>query len=177
MSDFKSPPNPKIEPHWQKFRLPFQIGSGRSFIPGESAIRMAFFKDGKTQNLVGRVWFGEGIEGPPGHVHGGVSAFVLDEAMGSAGWLRGYACVAASIEVDFMQMTPLGVDFLVEALVEKTEGRQVYVSAEIRDEAGVVYSRSRGRFHRLAKTKVVTFLKGEGIDPESLGLKFVEDEK
>ena len=81
---------PKVRPfkNWEAFKLPFQIGSGRSFLPdkkGQANLRMAFFRRKEDGALVGRVWFGLAVEGPPGFVHGGVSAYVLDEAMGSAG--------------------------------------------------------------------------------------------
>jgi acyl-coenzyme A thioesterase PaaI-like protein len=169
------PPEPKIEPHWVKFKLPLKIGSGRNFTPGESGIRMAFYQDSQDKHVAGRVWFGEGIEGPPHHVHGGVSAYVLDEAMGSACWLSGYAVVAATLEFNYLNMTPIGVDLLVEARVMRVEGREVFVDSRILDDSGKVYTEARGRFFRLQKPRLVKLLAQENIDYTQLGLKFIED--
>ncbi|MCB0385242.1 MAG: hypothetical protein KDD43_07600, partial [Bdellovibrionales bacterium] len=89
------------QPDWETFFLPFNIGSGRDFYPetGTASMRMAFFRSRSNNHLAGRVWFGEPVEGPPGHVHGGVSTYVLDEAMGSVTWMNNYGCVAKSLEV------------------------------------------------------------------------------
>ncbi len=169
------PPEPKIESHWKKFSLPIQIGSGRNFTPGESGMRLAFYRSSVDHSLVGRIWFGEGIEGPPKHVHGGVSTYVLDEALGSASWLSGYATVAANLNVDFLEMTPIGVDLLVEAHVIKVEGRNVTVHAQIKDDSGIIYSRAVGRFHRLPKKKLEKIFASIGLSVEDWNLKFIED--
>ena len=170
-----TPPEPKTEPHWKKFSLPIQIGSGRNFTPGESGMRLAFYRNEKDNSLVGRIWFGEGIEGPPKHVHGGVSSYVLDEALGSASWLSGYAAVAANLNVDFLEMTPIGVDLLVEAHIVKVEGQTVIVHAQIKDEQGLIYSKAVGRFHRLPKKKLAKVFATIGLSVDNLNLKFIED--
>lgn len=144
---------------WENFYLPFTIGSGRSFVgtPG-SSMRLAFFKHRLTSDLVGMVWFGNLIEGPPGHVHGGVSSYVLDEAMGSACWLKGYPCVAKSIAVSFLHMTPIGVDLHIHAHVISVENRDVWVKAKIFDDQDKVYSEAEGHFSRLSRERLEYFL-------------------
>lgn len=147
---------------WVPFQLPFNIGSGRSFgysPDGKEFVRMDFFKDEKSEDLVGYVTFGRGIEGPPHHVHGGVSAFVLDEIMGSSAWLKGYTCVAAKIEVEFLKMTPVEERLNVRGHVLNFSDPLVEVKAEIFDDSGAVFSRSRGFFHQLSKEKIDAFKK------------------
>jgi len=47
-------------------------------------------------------------QGPPGFVHGGASAAVLDEAMGLAIWQSGYRAVTANLMIDYRKPIPLG---------------------------------------------------------------------
>ena len=112
------PPIVEPESDWEEFTLPFEIGSGRSMFvetPNGPTIRMRFFRSSSDGALVGRVWFGSVTFGPPGFVHGGLVSYVLDEAMGTCVWLEGYPSVAANLNFDFVEMTPLQEDCLVEA--------------------------------------------------------------
>ena len=87
------PPEVVPERGWREFDLPFDIGSGRClFVETENGptIRMRFFERVADGALVGRVWFGRATFGLPGFVHGGLIAYVMDEAMGSSAWLAGY---------------------------------------------------------------------------------------
>lgn len=156
------PPEVKPLAHWQPFVLPFNIGSGRgvAFSGGKPPLRMAFFYDNRNDCLVGKVWFDQALEGPPGHVHGGISSFVLDEAMGSAAWLKGLAVVAKKLEIEFIAMTPVQVDLDVEALVESVSGKNVEVVAKIFDaSSGQIYSKARGHFVRLPAETLNNFKK------------------
>ncbi len=150
------PPTPKTEPDWKPFHLPFDIGSGRSmFVETETGptIRMRFYKRGGDGALVGRVWFGEATFGPPGFVHGGVVSFVMDEAMGSAAWLAGYPCIAANLNIDFLEMTPLAHDCLIEATVEEIRPTKLSVSATLSLE-GKPLVRGRGVFPRISEDRM-----------------------
>lgn len=138
--------------------LPFGIGSGRklTLTNQNNPWRLTFHREA-DDSLGGEVWFGPDLEGPPGHVHGGISAFILDEAMGSAGWLKGYPCVAAKIEVEFLEMTPVGQNLKVRAWIEQVEDKKITVRAEVYGDK--VYSRSLGYFSRLRKDFVESFAK------------------
>ena len=70
------------------------VGTGRSFVSGEpdgDRLRVCYYRRDRDGALVGKIWFGPGAEGPPGHAHGGSMAAVLDEAMGAGAWLAGHA--------------------------------------------------------------------------------------
>lgn len=166
------PPDVRVPDEWEGFELPFAIGSGRSFFPdanNEQALRMAFFRHNKDNALVGKVWFGKGIEGPPGHVHGGVSSYVLDEAMGSAGWLSSYPCVARKITFELLRMTPVGVDLDIEARVKSVSGHTIVIESRIFDENGN-YTVGTGEFHWLDKDRMKKMANPDshGLDLESL---------
>lgn len=154
------PPKVLVRPHWKKRSLPFSIGSGRNFFPdskGSQALRMAFFQSTLDDSLEGFIWFGQGIEGPPGHVHGGVSAYVLDEAMGSAAWFKGYPCVARNIKFELKRKTPIGIDFRIKAWVEKIHGTTITVRSKIFDDNGE-FTSGFGEFHWLTREKLQDFL-------------------
>ena len=160
------PPTVQPEPDWEEFHLPFDIGSGRSmFVETESGpkIRMRFFKRRSDGMLVGRVWFGDAVFGPPGFAHGGIVAFVFDEAMGSCAWLGGYPCLAANVSVDFVQMTPLGKDCFIEARIVDLQPKKVVVEARLALDDRLLV-RGRGIFARLKKEQLDSFLLEAG-DP------------
>jgi len=168
------PPTVQPDPDWEEFHLPFDIGSGRSmFVETERGptIRMRFFKRKSDAALVGRAWFGEATFGPPGFVHGGVVSFVLDEAMGTCAWLAGYPSVAASLNVDFVQMTPLGEDCLVEAKIVDLQPKTLVVETTLTlaDETLVC---GRGVFVRLKHERLITVFKEREL-PDLSGFEFV----
>lgn len=148
---------PPVQPGagWQPIEpLPIEGGRG-SFVtaePGNDRVRVAYFRaaDGR---LVGRAWFGPGAQGPPGHVHGGAIAAVLDEAMGAAAWLTGLIGVAAHLALDFRRMLPLGTDAVFAAWVERHEGRKVSTVADLSGDDGTLFAQARGLFVRLDPTR------------------------
>lgn len=64
--------------------------------------------------------------GPPGYVHGGMAAAVLDEVMASLGWvLDDIPCVTATLSLKYRQGVPLdGGPVRVEAWRERPEARR-----------------------------------------------------
>lgn len=132
-------PTVVAEDGWEPVE-PLRIEGGRgSFVSGDAdgdTLRLAYFRrragaGEASDRLVGRAWFGPGSQGPPGHAHGGAMAAVLDECMGAAAWMNGYAVVAAHVEVDFRNMLPLGTDTWFEAWVESVDGRKVDCRARV----------------------------------------------
>lgn len=123
---------------------------GRSFLAGphgsDDIVRMRLYVREADGALVGRVWFGPGAQGPPGHAHGGSMAAVLDEALGSACWVAGYPVVAAELNTSFRKMLPLGRVLSVEAWVEQIDGRKIHPRGRLVDDEGTVYSEATGLF-------------------------------
>ena len=96
--------------------------------------------------LYARAWFGRETQGPPGHVHGGAMAAVLDEAMGGACWMNGHRTVAAKISVSFLEMLKLETETTVEAHIERTDGRKIYLRATMSDTSGTPIAEADGLF-------------------------------
>ncbi|MEU6749983.1 PaaI family thioesterase [Spirillospora sp. NPDC046719] len=70
-------------------------------------------------------------EGPPSYVHGGMSAMVLDQALGMAAAQTGTGGMTATLELRYRRPTPLGVPLTVEAKASRVEGRKIYASGTI----------------------------------------------
>ena len=79
---------------------------------------------------------GAAYEGPPGLVHGGVSALVLDQMLGEATGAGGKPGMTASLTLTYRRATPLGV-LRVEAWIERSEGIKTWARGHISDADGV----------------------------------------
>jgi acyl-coenzyme A thioesterase PaaI-like protein len=79
---------------------------------------------------------GAAYEGPPGHVHGGVSALILDHLLGEAASPDRKPRFTGSITVRYLRATPLG-PLHVEAARTRTEGVKTYCTGHIADAEGM----------------------------------------
>ena len=88
----------------------------------------------------GRVWcdfhLGAAYEGPPGLVHGGVAALILDQLLGEATGAGGKPGMTATLTLHYRRATPLG-DLHGEAWIERSEGIKTWARGRISDAAGV----------------------------------------
>ena len=88
----------------------------------------------------GRVWaefhLGAAYEGPPGHVHGGVSAMILDHLLGEAASPDQKPRFTGSITVRYLRATGLGA-LHAEAVRTRTDGVKTYCTGHIADADGI----------------------------------------
>lgn len=88
----------------------------------------------------GRAWasfhLGAAFEGPPGLVHGGVSAMILDQLLGEATGAGGRPGMTGTLTLRYRRGTPLG-DLGVEAWIERSEGIKTWARGHITDAEGV----------------------------------------
>lgn len=71
-------------------------------------------------------------QGPPGLVHGGWIAAMLDQAVGSVSAVETSPGLTAHLEIDYRKPTPLFTPLEITAWVDRVEGRKVYVAGQIR---------------------------------------------
>lgn len=150
------------EADWEALDLPTSYGSGRSFVSGDQdpdRLRIRFFMPPERDRIVARVWFGPGAEGPPAYAHGGSVAAVLDEVMGTAGWISGHPVVAAQITIDFLHGVPLQQVHSVEAWVESADGRKVCAASRLLAEDGTVLSTGKGLFIEMKQDRIAALRK------------------
>lgn len=86
--------------------------------------------------------------GPPGTVHGGVVAMVLDELLGAVNACLGLGAYTGTLTVRYERPTPIGRELMFDAWVDHTEGRKVFTVGTIRVD-GEVTARAEGVFIRV----------------------------
>jgi acyl-coenzyme A thioesterase PaaI-like protein len=79
---------------------------------------------------------GAAYEGPPGHVHGGVAALVLDHLLGEAASDGINPRLTGTINFRYVRATRLG-DLRAEARITRTEGVKTYAVGHLADDEGV----------------------------------------
>ncbi|MDH3744314.1 MAG: PaaI family thioesterase [Acidobacteriota bacterium] len=163
------------ETGWEPIERFNEARTAESYVSGEPEgrrLRVRYFRRPTDDALLGRIWFGGGTQGPPGHVHGGAVAALLDEAMGFSAWMVGHRVVAAHIDVDFRAMVPLHTVATLEARVEKVNGRKVYSRARLELPDGTPAAESTGLFLRLETRhleKLGRLATDAEMDPEAFG--------
>ncbi|MES2744969.1 MAG: PaaI family thioesterase [Bdellovibrionota bacterium] len=147
---------------WQEVTLPYANWI-RSFVSGDPTgdrIRMKFYRGDEPEVLWGRVWFGPGAEGPPGHAHGGAQAAVLDELLGGAVWVFGHRVVALNLQTDFVSFVPLKVEHVLRGEIVRREGRKIFTEGTIEDTKGKVLARGKILFLELTEEQAQRLVPG-----------------
>jgi acyl-coenzyme A thioesterase PaaI-like protein len=90
----------------------------------------------ESGRVVADFHLGAAYEGPPGLVHGGVSALILDHLLGEAASPDRKPRFTGSITVRYLRATPLG-PLRVEAVRTRTEGVKTYCTGHIADAEGM----------------------------------------
>ncbi|MEP6783860.1 MAG: PaaI family thioesterase [Acidobacteriota bacterium] len=137
-------PTATPEPGWEPVE-PFPSPEG-TFLADGDRVRLAYFRKPGEPALYAKAWFGKKTMGPPGHVHGGAMAATLDEAMGAVAWMNDFQCVAATIKISFLEMLPLETETIVEATIDRVEGRKIHLRATLTSPAGKTIAEGTGLF-------------------------------
>jgi uncharacterized protein (TIGR00369 family) len=94
----------------------------------------------------GKFVLGSRYAGGAGFAHGGIIAVLLDEAMGKISKLTDERAVTAELSIEYKKPVPVHEEILVEGWQESETGRNRFRVGEIRDAAGHLLARGRGRF-------------------------------
>jgi hypothetical protein len=86
--------------------------------------------------------------GPPGTVHGGVVAMVLDELLGTVNACLGLGAFTGTLTIRYERPTPIATELELESWVERAEGRKVFTVGTISVD-GEVTARAEGVFIRV----------------------------
>ncbi len=84
-------------------------------------------------------------EGPPGLVHGGVSALILDQVLGEAAAVGGGPGMTGRLTVHYRRPTPLG-RLTTEGWLDSQDGRKSIVKGHLKDGDGNVTVEAEGLF-------------------------------
>ena len=88
--------------------------------PGSPVAPPMVVEDFPEGRCIGRVTVGKAHEGPPGLVHGGVVATLLDHALARSARVAGRGGLTASLTVRFKRPIPLGVPLTVTGELGET---------------------------------------------------------
>lgn len=125
--------------------------------PASMGIRLR--RDG--ERIRGEVTLDERHEGAPGFAHGGAVATVLDDSLGSLLLILQRPAVTAKLEVNYRRPAFLGRRFEIEAWIEATNGRKLWLAGELRDQ-GEPVADARGLF---IEVELEHFLQGAHSRP------------
>lgn len=101
----------------------------------------------------GTAVFGDAYEGPPGHVHGGYVACMLDEILGFVQSLTGNPGMTARLSIAYRSPTPLYVPLQLEARVLKVDGRKIFTKATVHDPNGRLCAEADGLFLSIGRER------------------------
>ncbi len=85
-------------------------------------------------------------EGPPGHIHGGIIATLLDEAMSKLNRPLDVLAMTRNMEVDYLRPAPLYTPLTLIGRHLRREGRKLFHTAELTHPDGAVLARAKGLF-------------------------------
>jgi acyl-coenzyme A thioesterase PaaI-like protein len=120
---------------------------------------------------------GVAYEGPPNFVHGGMSALLMDQLLGSAAAAAGLWGMTAHLELDYRGPLPLEQKLLLRASVAENEGRKSVITGTIAlaDDPERVLVEARGVFVMPRPEKVeayfgsITDASGQHTPPRRTG--------
>jgi len=85
-------------------------------------------------------------EGPPGCLHGGIIATLLDEIMSKANRAHGHTAVTRKLEVEYLRPIPSGAPIRLEGHLPHTDGRKLFPTARILNAHGTVLATATALF-------------------------------
>ena len=109
-------------------------------------MKLTFEQDNANRKIVGRFVLGERYQGGAGFAHGGIIALLLDEAMGKVCRFREVRAVTAELSVEYLKPVSIDKEIVVEGRETEMNGRNLFMSGEVRNENGEVLARGKGRF-------------------------------
>ncbi|XP_027869235.1 acyl-coenzyme A thioesterase THEM4 [Xiphophorus couchianus] len=98
--------------------------------PGAAFEYVLFFRQDKLK-CVCIFQAGHLLEGPPGHVHGGAIATMIDTVTGTHASLLSAPVMTANLNVNYRSPIPLGSTVLIESILDKEDGRKMYISCRV----------------------------------------------
>ena len=85
-------------------------------------------------------------QGPPGYVHGGIIATLLDEAMSKSVRAQGLTAMTRQMEVQYLRPVHAGAPIRIQARLVRSEGRKHWSEASILTEHGSILAEAKGLF-------------------------------
>jgi len=108
------------------------------------APQIDWIKDSEA-GIEGLITLGVHYQGPPGRVHGGVVAWIMDAVLSRAMHAARLLGLTGTLSIRYLAATPVGVPLRCQARIERIEGRKLFIQGSIFNGAEET-SRSEGIF-------------------------------
>jgi uncharacterized protein (TIGR00369 family) len=95
-------------------------------------------------------------EGPPGLLHGGIIATLLDEAMSKSVRVRGLTAMTRQMEVEYLRPVPSATEIRVEGKLVRSEDRKHWTEAKILDGKSKLLATAKGLFVEVRLSRMTT---------------------
>jgi uncharacterized protein (TIGR00369 family) len=112
----------------------------------DAGMKLTFVQDNVNRRIVGRFILGERYQGGGGMGHGGIIALLLDEAMGKVCRFREVRAVTAELTIQYLKPVKVDEEIIVEGFETDQKGRNLFLTGEIRNNAGELLAKGTGRF-------------------------------
>jgi uncharacterized protein (TIGR00369 family) len=134
--------------------------------PGNPVAPPLVATDSPDGRATGRATLGKPHEGPPGLVHGGVVATLLDHVLARAVRAAGRGGLTATLTVTFRRPVPLGVPLLATAELTGRDGRRTTATARLvaEDDPGTTLAEAEGVFVALRPERAADVFARTGRD-------------
>ncbi|XP_038850947.1 acyl-coenzyme A thioesterase THEM4 [Salvelinus namaycush] len=96
-----------------------------------AAFEYVVFVNKQEQKCVCVFQAGHLLEGPPGHVHGGAIATMIDTVTGTHATYLSGPVMTANLNINYRSPIPLGSTVLLTCSLDKKEGRKTFVSCQV----------------------------------------------
>ncbi len=137
----------------------------RSFVSGPNSPLFEVEHRLSNQNpdlLITLVKFKPTAEGPPGHVHGGATAALIDEVMGVLVWHNHNRCVTEKLSLQYLRPVPLKEDAVLFTRIytpDSKEAKKIEIRTTIYNKTKSPCVHAQGLFHRLSEAQLEVFRK------------------
>ncbi|SOE02562.1 PaaI family thioesterase [Blastococcus haudaquaticus] len=134
--------------------------------PGNPVAPPMVATDSPDGRATGRVTLGKPHEGPPGLVHGGVVATMLDHVLARALRAAGRGGLTATLTVTYRRPVQLGVPLLATAEMGTTDGRRTTATARLvaEDDPTTTLAEAEGLFVALRPERAADVFAPTGRD-------------
>jgi uncharacterized protein (TIGR00369 family) len=85
-------------------------------------------------------------QGPPGYIHGGIIATLMDEVMSKLNRPLNLIAMTRHLAVDYLRPAPLGIPLALVGHHISRQGRKIHHAAELRHPDGTILAQAKGFF-------------------------------
>ena len=110
----------------------------------------------EDQSVVCTPTVADSFEGPPGLLHGGIIATLLDEAMSKSVRVRGLTAMTRQIEIEYLRPVPSATEISIVGRLVRSEGRKHWTEAQILNEKSKVLATAKGLFVEVRASRMTT---------------------